>query len=88
MTSEGAQLMLEAARAASGRLDLALAAVERAESDEHFKRQRTAVGRVVGSIYFEILEPIISEDPDLAPDWWRFRATKEPGKKRAAKKRR
>lgn len=74
MTSESAQLMLEAAKAAAGHFDVALSAVQRAESEEDFKRQRSAVGRVLGSIYFEILEPIINEHPDLAADWWRFRS--------------
>jgi len=50
MTKESACLMLEAAKAASGHLDRALADVQRAESDEDFKRQRTAAGQVLGSI--------------------------------------
>jgi hypothetical protein len=62
--------MVEAVKVVSGSLDQALAAIQLSESDGEFKRQRTAVGQVLGSIYFEILEPIVSEHPDLAPDWW------------------
>jgi hypothetical protein len=52
----------------SGTVDTSVAWVKAECSEDDLQRYRKAAGRVMGAIYFEILEPIFEEYPDLQPD--------------------
>jgi hypothetical protein len=41
--------------------------IQASEPEDEFKRLRSAVARVIGAIYFEILEPTWKEHPSLIP---------------------
>lgn len=36
--------------------------------DEEFKEYRRVIGRIMGSVYFDVLEPIYRQYPELEPD--------------------
>ena len=54
----------------SERLNTAVAEIQRIEPTEVFQRERTAIGRVMGTMHFEILKRVFGEHPDIVPDWW------------------
>ena len=41
--------------------------IQQAETKEVFERYKQALGRVMGALYFEVLEPIYKEHPDVEP---------------------
>lgn len=51
----------------TARLDTSLATVQERGSPEEFERYRDAVGRILGEILLEVLNPIYAEHPDLKP---------------------
>ena len=52
----------------TGELNEMAREIQAAEPENEFERLRGAIGRVLGNIYFEILEPTFQEHPDLIPD--------------------
>ena len=68
---ETAQMLTTVVFEVSEKLNTAVAEIQRAEPIEVFQRERTAIGRVMGAIHFEILERVFSEHPDIVPDWWK-----------------
>jgi hypothetical protein len=52
----------------SGELNEMGTEIQTAEPEDEFKRLRGVIGRVLGNIYTEILEPTFQEHPDLIPD--------------------
>ncbi len=49
------------------RLNAMLLLMKRTCSARDFKRHRAAVGRILGSLFFDLLQPIYQEHPALAP---------------------
>jgi len=47
-----------------------MAAVQETCSPEDYAAYHKAVGRVVGPIMFEVLEPLYKHHPDLKPPGW------------------
>jgi hypothetical protein len=41
--------------------------IQASEPEDEFKRLRESIGRAMGAVYFEILEPTWQEHPDLIP---------------------
>ncbi len=68
---EAASKVLAAAFKASGILDQSIHDVIASSTAEEVTAYKRAVGTVMAEILFEILNPIISEHPDLAPEGWR-----------------
>jgi hypothetical protein len=52
----------------SGKVDESLGWVQKSCSQEEFQEYRRAAGKIMGAIYFEALEPIFREYPDLQPE--------------------
>ena len=67
---ETARMLAAVVFEVSGKLDKAVADIQAAEPTDVFQRERTAIGRVMGAMHVEILEPVFGEHPDIAPDWW------------------
>ena len=42
--------------------------IQSSEPEDEFDRLRGAIGRVLGALYFEVLEPTWQEHPTLIPD--------------------
>jgi hypothetical protein len=64
LIAEGvSKLMLEF----GGRLDDSIATVRHGCSDAEFRAYRLAVGKVLGEMLLEIMNPIYREHPDLKP---------------------
>ena len=55
-------------RNVSANLDKSIRIVKEGESEEEFVRYRKLVGRMMGEIFTEVLQPIYSQFPDLAPE--------------------
>jgi len=53
---------------ATSLLNAAVWVVKDAESDEDFKKVRDTLGDTMMDIYTEVLGPVYSEHPDVAPD--------------------
>lgn len=54
-------------RNVSADLDRSIRIVKHGESEEEFVRYRTLIGRIMGEIFVEVLQPIYSQFPDLTP---------------------
>lgn len=67
MKKESAQVLLAAIRRAGDELMTAFVAVKKNESPEEFARWQTAMGRSMGAIYDQLLEPLLAEHPDITP---------------------
>ena len=52
----------------TAQLDCSIEIVVRAENEEEFVHHRRLVGRLVGEIFLDIVEPIYAEHPDLTPN--------------------
>lgn len=48
-------------------LDDSVRVVQSAQSEVEFDRHRTAVGRIMGEMLLEIMNPLFDEHPDLKP---------------------
>jgi hypothetical protein len=57
----------DTAQEALGQLDLSIHAVQTTSTQSEFEAFRTVVGRVMGAIVVDILQPIYAEHPDLVP---------------------
>lgn len=66
VASDVAQLMLEC----TTRLDGSVALVQEKCSHEEFNAYRLAVGKVLGEILLEVLNPLYEEHPELKPSGW------------------
>jgi len=64
----------------SAELNTSLAEVERECSADEFSRYRTAVGKIMGAMFTEVLEPTWEAFPELAPDALRDQYVSEPEK--------
>jgi hypothetical protein len=58
------ELLLECA----GKVDESIGLMQKSSSQDEFQEYRRAAGRIMGAIYFEVLEPIYREHPDLQPE--------------------
>lgn len=63
IASEVSNLMLQF----GARLDESVARVEAECSATEFKSYRTAIGKVLGEMLFEVMNPIYLRHPDLKP---------------------
>ena len=55
-------------REVSARLDETIGVVRANSTEDEFYRYRQLVGRLMGEIFLEILQPIYTEHPDLVPN--------------------
>jgi hypothetical protein len=55
------------ARHAQGQLNDAIRAVQATSSQEEFEKFRLVVGRIMGAIVVDVLQPLYAEHPDLMP---------------------
>ena len=62
-----AKTVLDRALNASGTLNDSIFAVIAGASQEEAERYKRAVGRVMGELYCQILQPILQEHPELTP---------------------
>jgi hypothetical protein len=68
MKAETAEKVTALGLRVSGELNELLLEIQACEPEEEFKRLRSTIGRAMGAIYFEILEPTWQEHPTLIPD--------------------
>jgi hypothetical protein len=73
MKAETAARLTELALRVTGDFNEMAKEIEAREPADEFKRLRGAIGRAMGAIYFEILEPTFQEHPGLIPDDLRHR---------------
>jgi len=52
----------------SGAIDQSVAVAKQASPAEEFEEFRISAGRIMGSIFFDLLRPIFTEYPDLEPE--------------------
>ncbi len=67
MTKETAVKVLDLAREASAKINESINVVQDNESSDAFERYRTVAGQALGELYFSIIEPILTQHPDLTP---------------------
>lgn len=67
MNDTSAAVMLAAVRRSGDQLMSALHQLKNELSPEEFERWKQAVGRSMGTIYEELLEPICQEHPEVIP---------------------
>jgi hypothetical protein len=53
----------------SGRLDRLAQLVKDSCPTEEFHKYRRPIGRIMGTMHYDIMRPIFFEYPDLEPDW-------------------
>ena len=70
MSHEAAKLLLETTLRHVGEQDTALAAVQRHCAPDEFAAYRRMVGKVMGEMLLEMINPIIDKYPDLKPPQW------------------
>ena len=58
----------ETAQEALGQLDLSIHAVQAASAQPEFETFRTVVGKIMGAIVVEVLQPLYAEHPDIVPE--------------------
>lgn len=71
MDHDTAAKVLSAAFEASSILDQSIHHVMSSGTPEEVTGYKRAVGRVMGEILLQILNPVIADHPDLAPEGWR-----------------
>jgi hypothetical protein len=76
MKAETAASVTALALRVTGDLNELAREIQASEPEDEFKRLRGAIGRAIGAIYFEVLEPTFQEHPDLIPDDLRHRFSK------------
>ncbi|HEX8705203.1 MAG TPA: hypothetical protein VF815_40605 [Myxococcaceae bacterium] len=64
---ETAVKVLLLAREASAKLNESIKIVQVSEPSESFEHYRAAAGQALGELYFSIIEPILTQHPDLTP---------------------
>jgi hypothetical protein len=67
VSREAGKKLLELALRHSAEQDATLAKIEKLCSQEEFGFYRTAVGKTLGTMLFEIINPIVAKYPDLKP---------------------
>lgn len=67
MNKTSAAALLAAVRRSGDQLATALHQLKSEVSPKEFERWRRAVGRSMGTIYEELLEPICQEHPEVVP---------------------
>ena len=67
MKAESAARLTELGLRISADLNEMVREIQTSEPEDEFKRIRGAIGRAMGAIYFEILEPTWQEHPNLIP---------------------
>jgi len=68
MKPDTAERLAEQALQMSHDLNEMVRDIQGNEPDREFMRLRHAIGRVMWSVYYEILQPVYTEHPSLAPD--------------------
>jgi hypothetical protein len=67
MTREATERVLHALLSASAALNEALSIVQIEGSDEMFKNQRKCTAELLGTIYIDLVKPLVASYPDLDP---------------------
>ena len=67
MTRETAKEVSELMQAILAQLDQSVRRVQEKEPDADFQRYRRAVGKVLGAVVLDIMNPLYAEHPDLKP---------------------
>ena len=67
---EAAKLISDSMLEICGKIEQSLDDVREISSPEDFAIYHKAVGKVVGPIIFEVLEPLYKEHPELKPPDW------------------
>ena len=67
MTKDGAKRISELMLAFGAKLDESLGRIKQEESEEEFKRYRTAVSKLMTTMLLEVMNPLYAEHPDLKP---------------------
>lgn len=65
---EVAEQVLTTMHECSGALDRSVRVVKETCSEEEFKAYRKAIGQVMGTMYFEVYQPLFRCFPDLEPE--------------------
>jgi len=68
MDKQAATKIVEILLKCSGSIDQSIALAREGSSEREFETFRTSAGRVMGSIFLDLLAPIFREHPDLEPD--------------------
>ena len=68
MDRKAASKVVEILLKCSGSIDQSIALAKEGSSEPEFETYRTSAGRVMGSIFLDLLGPIFGEHPDLEPD--------------------
>jgi RHS repeat-associated protein len=67
MKETTARRVLRLVREASARLNESIKLVQEKEPPKVFEAYRTAAGKVMGEVYFAIIEPVLAQHPGLTP---------------------
>ena len=67
MNREIAKMIVDLMLRQGRELDDSVRAVQSSEGAEEFNRYRLAVGRIMGEMLLEVMNPIFDEYPDLKP---------------------
>ena len=73
MKAQTAARLTELALKVTGDFNEMAREIQAGEPADEFNRLRAAISRVIGAVYFEILEPTFQEHPGLIPDDLRHR---------------
>lgn len=65
---QAAQAVHELALKIGKELDNSIVSIQQALSDEELKNYKLAVGKVMGDLFFEIMQPIYELHPEMVPD--------------------
>jgi DNA-binding transcriptional LysR family regulator len=67
MDKATAQRVRDVAQHALGQLDSSIHAVQASCSQQEFETFRTVVGKIMGAIVIDVLQPLYAEHPDITP---------------------
>jgi hypothetical protein len=67
MSHEAARILLGTALRHGAEQDAALANIRALCSQEEFDKYRQAIGKTMGAMLFELINPIVAKYPDLKP---------------------
>jgi hypothetical protein len=67
MSQEAAKILLETVLGHVAEQDAALAKIEAMCSPQEFETYKLMVGRTMGAMLFELINPIVAQFPDLKP---------------------
>jgi hypothetical protein len=67
MSQEAAKILLETVLRHGAEQDAALASIEGMCSPQEFKTYKLMIGRTMGAMLSELINPIVAQFPDLKP---------------------